>query len=150
MRLYRSALIMICIVGVFGGSGCAGSGSPDVGVADGRLKPCPSSPNCVSSQDDREDKNLPPIRYSGSKDQARSKLLSILRSMKRCEVVEQTDDYIHAVCTSAVFKFADDVEFLFDDEKRVIHFRSAARTGYYDFGVNRKRIEGIRSEFREG
>lgn len=138
---------MITIVGVFAGSGCAGSDSAEVGLTDGRLKPCPASPNCVCSHDDREGKSLPPIEYSGSKDKARSKLLAILRSMKRCEVIEQTDDYVHAVCRSAVFKFADDVEFLFDDEQGVIHFRSAARSGYYDFGVNRKRIERIRSEF---
>ncbi|USK36220.1 DUF1499 domain-containing protein [Bacillus sp. F19] len=28
-----------------------------------------------------------------------------------------------------------------------MHFRSASRTGYYDFGVNRKRMEGIRERF---
>jgi uncharacterized protein (DUF1499 family) len=31
----------------------------------------------------------------------------------------------------------DDVEILFDDATTSIHFRSAARTGYYDIGENR-------------
>jgi uncharacterized protein (DUF1499 family) len=38
----------------------------------------------------------------------------------------------------------DDVEILFDDASKTIHFRSAARSGYYDFGVNRRRMEKVR------
>jgi uncharacterized protein (DUF1499 family) len=41
----------------------------------------------------------------------------------------------------------DDVEFCFDTDSSLIHVRSASRTGYFDFGVNRKRIERIRSAF---
>ena len=36
-------------------------------------------------------------------------------------------------------------EFLFDDEAKTIHFRSASRTGYGDLGVNRKRMEQVRA-----
>jgi uncharacterized protein (DUF1499 family) len=38
----------------------------------------------------------------------------------------------------------DDVEFRFDEATHTIHFRSAARSGHYDFGVNRKRMEDLR------
>jgi uncharacterized protein (DUF1499 family) len=38
----------------------------------------------------------------------------------------------------------DDVEFWFDAAAKTIHFRSASRSGYYDFGVNRKRMEELR------
>jgi len=41
----------------------------------------------------------------------------------------------------------DDVEFLFDDNARRIDIRSAARVGYSDFGVNRRRMEEIRRRF---
>jgi uncharacterized protein (DUF1499 family) len=37
------------------------------------------------------------------------------------------------------------VEFLFDDDAHIIHFRSASRTGYGDLGVNRKRMEQLRA-----
>jgi uncharacterized protein (DUF1499 family) len=37
------------------------------------------------------------------------------------------------------------VEFLLDDEAKTVHFRSASRTGHGDFGVNRRRMEDIRS-----
>jgi uncharacterized protein (DUF1499 family) len=37
------------------------------------------------------------------------------------------------------------VEFVFDDEAKTIHFRSASRTGYGDLGVNRARMEQVRA-----
>ena len=53
---------------------------------------------------------------------------------------------MHAEFTSAVFGFVDDVEFQFDPSG-FIQIRSASRTGYYDFGVNRERVETIRQRF---
>ena len=46
-----------------------------------------------------------------------------------------------------IFGFIDDTEFLFDEEKMVIHIRSSSRLGYSDMGVNRSRIEKIRYQF---
>jgi len=56
-------------------------------------------------------------------------------------------DYLHAEARSLLFRFVDDVEFLFDADKQVIHVRSASRTGYSDLGVNRRRVERIRRAF---
>jgi len=58
--------------------------------------------------------------------------------------VKATPDYIHVEFRSSFFEFVDDVEFLFDDTAKLIHFRSASRVGYYDFNVNRSRMEDIR------
>jgi uncharacterized protein (DUF1499 family) len=44
-------------------------------------------------------------------------------------------------------RFVDDVEFLLDEGKSVIHVRSASRVGHSDLGVNRKRIEAIRQRW---
>ncbi len=52
---------------------------------------------------------------------------------------------MHYEFTSFLLRFVDDVEFLFDDETKTIHFRSASRTGYGDLGANRRRMEEIRS-----
>jgi len=43
--------------------------------------------------------------------------------------------------------FVDDVEFRIDEAAGVIHVRSASRTGYWDLGVNRRRVEAIREAF---
>jgi uncharacterized protein (DUF1499 family) len=90
---------------------------------------------------------LPPIAYTSSLAEAKEKLTEILKSMRRTKVVTLKDDYIHAECTSAVFRYVDDVEFYFDDAEKVIHFRSSSRMGYYDAGVNRRRMEHIREQF---
>ena len=43
--------------------------------------------------------------------------------------------------------FVDDVEFALDEAASAIHLRSASRLGIRDLGVNRARIETIRTQF---
>ena len=111
------------------------------------LAPCPDSPNCVSSQAKDGKHYIEPLRYDGT--QARSKRSAPCRhsSVKRSKIVTNDGHYIHVEFTSAFFRFVDDGDFLFDDTVKMIHMRSAARLGYYDFGVNRKRLEAIRIGF---
>jgi uncharacterized protein (DUF1499 family) len=58
-------------------------------------------------------------------------------------VVEE-DRYWRIEFRSRIFRFVDDVEFLFDPESKRIHVRSASRLGHSDLGVNRQRVETIR------
>lgn len=109
------------------------------------LAPCPSSPNCVSTQATDEGYAIEPFRYRKSKAEAKESLKEIVRTMPRTKLVEEDESYLHYEFTSLLLRFVDDVEFLFDDESKTIHFRSASRTGYGDLGVNRKRMEEIRS-----
>ena len=109
-----------------------------------QLTPCPSSPNCVSSQAQDEDHAITPIRYQKAKTEAKRVLKEGVQSLPRTKLVEETETYLHYEFTSLLLRFVDDVEFLFDDETKTIHFRSASRTGYSDFSVNRRRMEGIR------
>ena len=108
------------------------------------LEPCPSSPNCVVSQNGDEEHTIEPITYKSDRATAKETLLKVLSVVPRTEVTEQTDDYIHAESTSRIFKFVDDVEFYFPEDEDVIHLRSASRVGESDLGVNRRRIEQIR------
>ena len=112
-----------------------------------KLKPCPSSPNCVSTQAQDETHKIEPYRYSGSLDTAREKIVAIVNSLPRTKIVETKPDYLRVEFKSFLFRFVDDVEFYFDDKAKVVHFRSASRVGYGDMGVNRKRMEGIREKF---
>ncbi len=112
-----------------------------------QLRPCPSSPNCVSTQATDEGHAIAPFRYRKSRAEAKELLKAIVQAMPRTKLVEEDESYLHYEFTSLLFRFVDDVEFLFDDEAKTIHFRSASRTGYGDFGVNRKRMEEIRSLF---
>jgi uncharacterized protein (DUF1499 family) len=119
----------------------------NLGVKDGRLAPCPSSPNCVSSQADDEQHRMEPIPFSVSPQEAMNRLKSALASMPRLKIVAEADNYLHAEATSLVFRFVDDVEFSIDEHGKVVHFRSASRAGYSDLGANRKRMEQIRQAF---
>jgi len=139
-------LLFALVVSVMFAS-CSGSRPTNLGMREGKLSPCPESPNCVSSQSTDERHFIAPLSYDGSRAEARDKLVSIVQSMKRSSIISKEDTYIHAEFTSALFRFIDDVEFYFDDTAKTIHMRSASRVGYSDLGVNRKRIEAIRSKF---
>ncbi|MGD9080048.1 MAG: DUF1499 domain-containing protein [Desulfobacterales bacterium] len=112
-----------------------------------RLSPCPDSPNCVSSQSTDPARSIEPLRYTGNLAEARQKLIDLLKDSKRTRLIRVEADYMHAEFRSLIFNFVDDVEFDFSSEDRVIHVRSASRTGYYDFGVNRRRVERLRATF---
>lgn len=130
-------------------TGCVGS-VPELGINNGELAPCPKTPNCVNSQAVGEKQYIQPIRYAGTREDSRARLLQILGSQKQAKILTAQENYIRAEFTSALFRFVDDVEFYFPKEKSgesVIHIRSASRIGYSDLGANRKRIERIRSEF---
>lgn len=128
--------------------GCQGTRPANLGARDGRLLPCPSTPNCVSSQASDEEHRVAPLAYSGSVDNAMNRLTAIIRSLPRTSVITDTGAYIHVEFTSSIFRFVDDVEFLADGSAGVIHVRSVSRLGTSDLGVNRKRVEEIRNRWQ--
>lgn len=89
-----------------------------------------------------------PLRYQDARERAKARLRTILRALPRTTVVEEEGVYLHAECTSLVFRFVDDLEFWFDERDAIVHVRSASRVGYSDLGVNRRRVETIRSRFQ--
>jgi uncharacterized protein (DUF1499 family) len=109
------------------------------------LSPCPSSPNCVSTQASDERHAIAPFQYRKSRPEAKEALKAVIGSLPRTRLVEEDESYLHYEFTSLLLRFVDDVEFLFDDETKTIHFRSASRTGYGDLGVNRRRMEQVRA-----
>ena len=115
---------------------CAGGPPEDIGIENGKLAPCPRSPNCVSSYAIDETHQIEPI--AANLDQIEGELLKLneanIVSMDRTSVdsVKRAREYV------------DDVEFLYDQAAGLVHVRSASRVGYSDLGVNRKRIESIR------
>ena len=114
-----------------------------------RLSPCPDSPNCVNSQSTDPARFIEPLRYTGNLADARQKLIELLENSKHTRLISAETDYIHAEFRSLIFNFVDDVEFYFSSEDPIVHVRSASRTGYYDFGVNRRRVERLRNELEK-
>ena len=115
-----------------------------IGIVDGKFYPCPNTPNCVSTQATDAKHKISPISYSGAMSEVKEKIIKIVNSLKRTKIITNTENYIHAEVRTATFKFVDDVEFFFDDSEKIVQFRSRARSGHSDMGVNRKRMEKIR------
>lgn len=123
---------------------CSGTRPDRLGPAEGRLAPCPESPNCVSSFAEDPEHRVEPLSFQGSPEKVMEAVHDILVRLDRVHIVTQKELYLYAEFTSFFFRFVDDVEFLIDPETRTLHFRSASRLGRSDLGVNRKRIESIR------
>ena len=148
IALLLTAIVLLSSSIIFsGGTMFAGKRPTNLGVTAGKLAPCPSSPNCVCSQDSDDLHKIAPLTYTTGKSEAISKLKEVIVSLPRTKIITETQDYIYAEFTTALMKFVDDVEFSVDDAAKVIHVRSASRLGQSDLGVNRDRIESIRAKF---
>ena len=111
------------------------------------LKSCPDSPNCVSSQSAGESHKVSPIAFKGDHKLAFKALQNIVLALPRARVLKQKENSLHIEFRSRWFDFRDDLELFVDEAEQVIHIRSASRVGYWDFGVNRARVEKIRADF---
>ena len=117
---------------------------PDgLGVENGRLSSCPDKPNCVSTFASDQEHGMEPLTYDGGMGDAHQQISSIIKQMDGTTIIISQPDYLYAEFRTPRLNLIDDVEFLFDDENKIIQFRSASRLGYSDFGVNRERMEAI-------
>ncbi len=125
------------------------AGSPPlVGVNNGKLTACLATPNCVSSQAPPSDSQhaIAPIEMSGDVPTTIAALKRVIQAMPRTNIIKETNNYLYVEFTSKLMKFVDDVEFYLDNDTKMIQVRSASRLGESDLGVNRQRIEEIRSK----
>jgi len=119
---------------------------PELGLVDGRLRPCPDSPNCVCSCETDDQHGIEPLTGGdGGMDQLRQ----ALASMPGTRVITDEGDYLRAECTTPLLRYVDDIEFLQDAEEGVIHVRSASRVGHSDLDANRSRVEEIRQRLTQ-
>ena len=120
-----------------------------LGSNSGKLAPVVNKPNNVSSQADVNDRAhyVAPLKFSGEAQVAFQKLLKLVQPQPPAIVVTHDCQYLRAEFSSSLMGFVDDVEFVLAPEQGLIHVRSAARLGYSDFGVNRKRAESLRAQF---
>lgn len=127
----------------------AGNKPNNLGTATGQLSACPNTPNCVNSQSSDVEHKISPLAYNSSTEDALKDIKAVIQSFKQSKIEQEKDNYIYAEFTIPVVGFVDDVEFLLDNDAKVIHVRSASRLGESDLGVNRKRIESIRAKFNQ-
>ena len=120
-----------------------------LGIRDGHLAPPPGKPNGVSSEADRNSDALhfvEPFECRGDCNKMWRRLSEAIRALPGVKVIADNGEYLHAECSSKVLGFVDDLELRRDRRARLIHVRSAARLGFRDFDVNRKRVESLRAK----
>lgn len=110
-----------------------------------RLAACPDKPNCVSSRARGTKQAVAPMCLKEGSVGGWALIREVVSGLPRCTIVKVTDRYLHATCKSRLFGFTDDLEMCLDPVTGIVDIRSAARSGYSDFGVNRKRVEGLRN-----
>lgn len=108
---------------------------PSLGLENNRLKPCESNGNCIVSHD-LKDSEIAPIAKTSNPIEK----LKDICTKQGFEIVETRENYLYALDTSKIFSFVDDVEFFYDKEAQMLHFRSASRVGKSDLGANSKRV----------
>ena len=124
---------------------CAGNRPTDLGPQAGQLAACPSSPNCVCSDDKPGSHQIDPLAFEGDSAAVWQAARDVVADWPRTTIITEGVDYIHAEVASAFFGFVDDFELQLRPGEGVIAVRSASRVGYSDMGVNRKRVESLRS-----
>ena len=115
----------------------------NLGVTDGKLTACPGTPNCVNSQSDNLQAKIEPLPATSI-----AEIKQVLEGMERTNIIEETDNYLYAEFKSKLMGYVDDVEFYLDPGANAVQVRSASRLGKSDLGVNRKRVEEIRSKLQ--
>jgi uncharacterized protein (DUF1499 family) len=119
-----------------------------LGIHNNKLSPCPSSPNCVCSDSKDEKRYIEPYQLSVDSNKAWAALKKVITSLPQTTIISNPKNYLHAEVRSLIFHFVDDIEFHLRPQRNIIAVRSAARLGYYDFGVNRRRVEKIRKKLQ--
>ena len=115
----------------------------NLGVKDGQLTACPGTPNCVNSQSDDPQSKIEPLPAKSI-----AEIKQVVEGMERTTILEETDNYLYAEFQSKLMGYVDDVEFYLDSAANAVQVRSASRLGKSDLGVNRKRVEEIRSKLQ--
>ena len=137
-----AAAVVLALVGL---AVMSRSGKPP-GLVEGRLAPCPASPNCVVSEagTDAAHHVAPFTVPGGAEEEAFRALEEVIGEMGGM-VETRREGYLAATFSSTVFGFVDDFEARLDAAEGVLHVRSASRVGRSDLGVNRQRVQRIRA-----
>ncbi|WP_440889731.1 DUF1499 domain-containing protein [Vibrio sp. WZ-1] len=109
-------------------------------MTDRSQSPCGDKPNCVSTQDTREEYNLTP--FTLTEPASIDAIEQVALNLPGAKTAVKEGNYLRIECTSKIMRFVDDLELKIEDNQLIV--RSESRVGYSDFGVNRKRADQLR------
>ena len=155
----KTQLLLTVVLGLTS-TASLGSNEPQQKAEDMKLAPphivdtCGPKPNCVSSvgfdspEKKQQDWHIEPLGYEHrtvTGQRAFEKLVEVLKAEGL--VLDVSYPVITAVATTKIFGYQDDLHFILVEDQGIVHIRSESRKGHYDFGKNRRRLEGIRDQF---
>ncbi len=107
---------------------------------------CADKPNCISTLETRADFNAAPFTLNNP-DTKIETIAQIAEQLKGAKIAVMSENYVRIESTSTVFRFVDDLELRIEGSNLIV--RSESRTGHSDFGVNKKRVEKLRTMLLE-
>ena len=108
------------------------------------LAGCPQRPNCVSSNAEDLKHTIAPFYLKDDPATGWDAIQIVVASLPRTQITRVSDRYLRAECKSRLLCFIDDLELHLDVASGRVAIRSASRVGYFDWGVNRRRVETLR------
>ncbi|MGL4731658.1 MAG: DUF1499 domain-containing protein [Clostridium sp.] len=118
-----------------------------VGLYKDSFKEIPNRPSAVSTQTAYENRRVEPLPFKCNLENSKKKIVKVLNCVGGIIVLRVEKNYIYAVATTPVLQYHDDIEFYFDEETKLIHYKSVSRVPYYDFGTNRHRYLKIKDYY---
>tara|TARA_B100000900_G_C20311236_1_gene606241 strand:- start:231 stop:590 length:360 start_codon:yes stop_codon:yes gene_type:complete len=77
-------------------------------------------------------------------EKAFNELIQIIENTPRLEIIKKENNYIHAIATSRIMKFIDDIEIKNLNQDNIFQVKSSSRLGIFDLGVNKRRVNTLR------
>jgi uncharacterized protein (DUF1499 family) len=143
LKVFIEPLILVTILW-----GCSGNITEPRNSEPSGFLDCPDTPNCVSSLAKNPNHRVEPLKLKKDPKTSWDIVRKTVGALPRTKIVSVDNSDIHAECRSMVFRFVDDLMLHLMPSDGIIHIRSASRTGYSDFGVNRRRVENLRKKLR--
>ncbi|MBJ6138910.1 DUF1499 domain-containing protein [Marinobacter litoralis] len=141
---YFSVLLVLLL------AGCTSTGNvPPTGTAF-TLDDCPPFMNCVSSSSTVDRYAIEPIHLAQPLNPSSWEVIKAeALALPGASLNEARFGYADITCYSEFFHFPDYLEVLVDADKQRLNVRSQSLLGFYDMGVNRRRVEMLRSQLIE-
>lgn len=106
------------------------------------IRICGNRPNCVSSMETRKKYKIDPIDLGNI---GFDEFVNKIKNIESATLESSKDGFAHFTFRSKWFRFVDDVHLLYKLGTNSVEISSRSRVGYSDRGVNRKRVEHLRS-----
>jgi uncharacterized protein (DUF1499 family) len=131
-------------------AGCASTGKVPPSGVQFSLDGCAPFLNCVSSTSTNALYSVEPIRLAEPLSQSSWALIrAVAIELPGASLNSARFGYADITCRSDLLGFPDYLELLVDSDKHHLNVRSQSLIGFYDLGVNRRRVELLKSRLIE-